>query len=206
MTSSASTTEYNRAYDHCNINDLFTPDKIIDGFLLHEKGDLVNPCYSHSLQEVEAVPQSLWEYNVSQEQWSKLRNGILFQQKSQESVDFVCFTLGFITFFSFIILLSLVASPSKCKSSCKSIVSTYFPGGKYVLDGLLISLLTTSLLSFMAAILYRLCWLEPALHRICRETQLGTTNNVISLRICSNHDYSWIELYIPSSFSIPQPV
>jgi hypothetical protein len=198
MASSSSTTGYNRAYDHCNINDLFTPDKIIDGFLLcssRERDDLVNPCYSHPLEEVEAVPQSLWEYNVSQEQWSKFRNGIFFEEKLHEWVNFVCLPISSTSFLFFLLILLTVTGGEAAN----------FPGGEVVLNGLLISLSTASFMSFFVAILNQ-CWHSLALARICRNTQLGTTYDGVSVRICSDHDHSWIEIYIPSTFSLPQPV
>jgi hypothetical protein len=210
MTSSASTTSYNRADDHCNINDLYTTDNIIDGFLLRRnEDDFVNPCYSHPLEDVEAVPQSLWQYNVSQEQWSEFRNGIFFQQKLHEWVSSVCLSISFITFVSFFVLLNLVTPLSRrCGSSCTPVIDpANFPGGEDVLYSLLISLLIASFVSLFVTILYQ-CWHSQALDRICRNTQLGTTNDLVLVRICRTHDrvHSWIELYIPSTFSLPQPV
>jgi hypothetical protein len=235
MTSSESTTCYNRASDHSNINDLFTPDKIIvtadtiiGGFLLSssdEKDDLVNPSnshplqevevvpqyspsYSHPLQEVEAVPQSLREYNVSQEQWSKLRNGILFQQELHAWIALVCTAISIIAFLCFYMICKLTIPSGKCRRSsyCKAIIEpSNFPGGEDVLIDLLLSLAAISLLSGLVAIVHT-CLQPSALDRICRNTQLGTTNDVVSVRICRDFNHRWIELYIPSTFLLPQVV
>jgi hypothetical protein len=209
MTSSAPTTDYNRAYDDSDINDLITPEKTIDGFLLcssRERDDLANPCYPHPLEEVEAVPPSLWEYNVSQEQWSKFRNGIYYQQKLCLLVNIVFLPMSIVTFCLFYLLLTLVTHPSRCQSCSPYIKSANFPGGEDVLDSLLISLSTAFFVSLLVTLLYG-CSHSPNLNRICRNT-LGTTCDgvLISVRICSDHDHSWIELYIPRTFSLPQPV
>ena len=210
MTSSDPTTGYNRAYDHSNINDLITPEKIIDGFLLCSSREIdhlpANPCYSHPFEEVEAVPQSLWEYNVSQEQWSKFRNGIFFQLKLNEWVFSVCLRMGVISLFFFFFLLTLVTGTGRCHANCTLIKPANFPGGEGVLNGLLISLSTASFVLLLVTILYggshRL-----ALDRICRNTLGRTCDGVlISVRFCNDDDHSWIELYIPSTFSPPQPV
>jgi hypothetical protein len=74
---------YNRAYNDYSINDLYTPDKIIDRFMMIRSWpwssngklvDLATPPYTNWLEAMEALLESLWERNVSDEQWFKLRN------------------------------------------------------------------------------------------------------------------------------------
>jgi hypothetical protein len=102
------------------------------------------------------------------------------------------------------VFLFLPSFVSDCRT--RQIDPANFPGGEGVLNGLLISLSTVSFVTFFVTILYH-CLHSPALNRMCRNT-LGTNCDgvLISVRVCSDDDHSWIELYIPRTFSLRQPV
>jgi uncharacterized protein with NRDE domain len=96
----------NRDYENHAIEEMFTPEKIVDGYMLKSSNMVQIEPYSNMLKDVESLPDSLREYTVSDEEWAQLRNSLLGIQKQSTCCQWFGFIL--VGIFAFVVMLTLM--------------------------------------------------------------------------------------------------
>lgn len=215
----------NNNNDSLNINDVYTPEQIIDRFLLDSRPKkyepielsthIVPPPYL-SLDDVAVVPNSLVENNVTQAEWDELRRQLL-PLCGYESEQ-MCHRIGFalVIFGGFMFTLFLPFTCGTRNHNCSPILDPSILGknGEEILLAfayIFISLFVAGLLLSHCGVGGVHCWKNHNIKKICKSIMLGGGRN-LSVRVCQSdpldenndtHLHRWIEIHVPSIWHGP---